>query len=130
MNGEVNETINYEIEFDFNEDVIAACQSGDKLLVRQIANQYWDFSVRLLNLLHKSGTSHFDPSIHVEKVIPIPKFQNLTFRLPMKKPSKDCEKNHLHGSTTKMPNISIPKIFLVQCQSTFPNTTFTQLKQE
>ena len=70
VNGEQaeNEEVAYELEFDFNEDVIEACRRMDKGLVRHVAVQFWDFAVRLLNGLHKSGSSHFDPSLRTEKV--------------------------------------------------------------
>jgi hypothetical protein len=64
-----HETVTYEIEFDFNEDAIDVARRQEKTLVRYITNQFWDFAVRLLNLLHNAGSSHFDPSIRTEKVI-------------------------------------------------------------
>lgn len=79
MNGEQaeNETVTYELEFDFNEDVIDACRRMDKSLVRQISTHFWDFAVRLVNNLHKSGSSHFDPSLRTEKVTEEETLRNL-----------------------------------------------------
>jgi hypothetical protein len=78
---EKNEQITYELEFEFNDDVILLCQSGDKIALRTIASQFWDFSVRFLNLLHKSGTSHFDPSLPLEKVFhPFLFYSNAPYR--------------------------------------------------
>jgi len=61
--------VHYEVEFEFEEEVIQICRNGDKAQVRATAVRFWDFVVKFLNHLYKSsGDSHFDGSLQLTKV--------------------------------------------------------------
>ncbi len=60
--------INYEIEFEFDEDVIRLCRNADKPSLKTVSTKFWEFAIKLLNLLYKSNESHFDKSLCLHKV--------------------------------------------------------------
>jgi len=67
--GETDEKVTYELEFEFDEEVIKICKSSDEVQIKSIATKFWDFAIRFLNHLHKSGgDSHFDQFCKMTKV--------------------------------------------------------------